>query len=77
MANKLPVICSDTCGTSCYVEEGENGYVFKSGDLEDLVNKIEKVIENGNIEIMGMKSFNLSKDNYSIDVFKNKINKLI
>jgi glycosyltransferase involved in cell wall biosynthesis len=35
MANKLPVIVSDTCGTKCYIKKGENGYIFKSRNKED------------------------------------------
>lgn len=29
MASGVPVICSDQNGTSCYIEDGVNGYVFK------------------------------------------------
>ncbi len=44
MACGLPVICSDTNGTKNYINEGVNGYVFKSDDLDDLVEKIEDLI---------------------------------
>ena len=36
MAHSLPVICSDTNGTACYVSPGRNGFVFRSGDADDL-----------------------------------------
>ena len=36
MAHSLPVICSDTNGTACYVEGGVNGQVFCDNDKESL-----------------------------------------
>ena len=32
MSHSLPVICSDSNGTRCYIRQGENGYVFRTGD---------------------------------------------
>ena len=32
MAHSLPVICSDSNGTQCYIRPGENGYVFGTDD---------------------------------------------
>lgn len=36
MSHSLPVICSDTNGTRGYIRNGENGFVFRSDDLDDL-----------------------------------------
>ena len=36
MANSLPIICSDSNGTSCYIRHGENGFVFHTDNLDDL-----------------------------------------
>lgn len=44
MANGLPVICSDDNGTKSYIKEGENGYIFKAKNKEDLKEKIRKCI---------------------------------
>jgi len=41
LANALPVICSDACGTSPYIETDINGYVFKAKDPKDLLEKIK------------------------------------
>ena len=46
MAHSLPVICSDSNGTRCYIRHGENGYVFKTGDLRDLENYMERMVAN-------------------------------
>ena len=43
MSFGLPVICSDQNGTKCYIVEGENGSVFRSGDCEDLVRALSAV----------------------------------
>ncbi len=60
MAHGLPVICSDANGTSCYVRHGENGYVFRSGDVDDLAACIERAIEDrGLLAEMGRRSYEL------------------
>lgn len=40
MSYSLPVICSDTNGTACYVEDGVTGYLFRDCDEEDLERKL-------------------------------------
>lgn len=44
MSCSLPVICSDTNGSACQIEEGINGYIFKDSDQQDLTAKIEKAV---------------------------------
>ena len=44
MSNSLPVVCSDSNGTSCYVRFGESGYVFRSDDVDDLVACLERLM---------------------------------
>lgn len=46
MAFSLPVICSDTNGTACYVEEGHNGFQFRDNDKEDLQRVMERFMKN-------------------------------
>ena len=45
MAHSLPVICSDTNGTACYVVSGRSGFVFRSGDVDHLAESITAVIQ--------------------------------
>jgi len=69
MACGLPVICSDTNGTNNYIENGINGYVFKSDDLNDLTEKIELIINNRNkLKKMGWESLRIIKEKYSSEV---------
>ncbi len=52
MAKGRPIIASDLGGLKELVEEGTTGYVFKAGDIEELSQKINKLM-------------NLSDDEYS------------
>ncbi|MCY4015507.1 MAG: glycosyltransferase family 4 protein [Gammaproteobacteria bacterium] len=45
MAHSLPVICSDTNGTACYIRPGRNGFVFRSGDAQHLAACIAEAIQ--------------------------------
>ena len=45
MSYSVPVICSDTNGTSCYVENGRDGYLFKDCDSDDLYDKLVKMLD--------------------------------
>ena len=44
MSHSLPVICSDSNGTRCYIRHGENGYVFRTGDGQNLQERMESII---------------------------------
>ena len=60
MAHSMPVICSDTCGLQSCVHAGENGYVFKSDDAEDLQKCIERIVSDRHHLIqMGKRSYEI------------------
>lgn len=40
------VVCSDRCGASDLIEQGRNGYVFRSGDVGDLERGMRAMAEN-------------------------------
>lgn len=69
MAHGLPVICSDTNGTQWYINPGENGYIFESGNKKDLLEKIERVLDPEQLSLMGEKSVQIVKDNHSSSKF--------
>lgn len=57
MACKLPVICSNVTGAAeDLIINGENGYIYEKGNIEELVECIKKVL-NSDRETMGMKSY--------------------
>lgn len=74
MSCSLPVICSDTNGSACYVEENINGYLFKDNSLSDLTEKIECLVLNRDrILKMGEKSFQLIGEKYQFENYFNAI----
>jgi len=44
-----PVIASDISGNGELIRDGWNGYLFKTGDADDLAKKIESVLESGSL----------------------------
>ena len=60
MAHSLPVVCSDSNGTRCYIRPGENGYVFRTDDVDDLENCMERIIsDRDRLVDMGTRSYEL------------------
>jgi len=45
MSESLPVICSDSNGTKCYIKNGYNGFIFETDSLVDLTNKVHRLLE--------------------------------
>lgn len=78
MANGLPVICSDECGTKCYIEVGLNGYIFKAKDVNDLAEMIEKSISNkDHLKELSLSASKSAKQNHSPSDFAKKIKDII
>lgn len=78
MANKVPVISSDKNGTKCYIKEGENGYIFKSQNADDLTQKIESIIDDKDDVInMGRAGFEAAKEHHQLYHFSESIMKLL
>lgn len=58
MAFSVPVICSDTNGSACYVKEGHNGFQFKDNSQEDLQRVMEQFMKHPElVREMGSKSY--------------------
>ena len=69
MSAGLPILVSDKAGICLQIENNKNGYIFKSGDISDLKNKILQLKDNRKREQFGEQSFNLIKD-YQIEMEK-------
>ena len=66
MAHSLPVICSDSNGTRCYIRPGENGYVFRTDDIGDLEICMERIIcDRSRLTEMGARSYELVVSEHS------------
>lgn len=74
MSVSLPVICSDTNGTSCYISEGVNGYLFKDNNYDDFKEKIELLLHDKEmIKAMGKESYRLVMEEYSFANYKERL----
>lgn len=70
MSQGLPVICSETNGTSCYVDEGENGFLIDPTDQSDLTSTLERLVSSREtIRLFGRTSRNLARTQYSPERF--------
>ena len=70
MAFSLPVICSDTNGTACYVEEGHNGFQFKDNDKEELQRVMERFMKNPELtKELGSNSYSDVKTKYQFESY--------
>ena len=66
MAHSLPVVCSDSNGTQCYIRPGENGYVFRTDDIDDLRECMERIIsDRSRLVEMGARSYELVVSEHS------------
>lgn len=71
MAAGLPVICSNKNGTSCYIEHGKNGYVFKhTPDLAELLPFVDQLLTNDlNVREAGNNSLQLIRERHQASSF--------
>lgn len=74
MSFSVPVICSDTNGTSCYIIEGINGYRFRDNSMEDLEQMIVKCIsDTDRLKEMGKNSFQEIENQCKYEIYFEKI----
>ena len=74
MAHSLPVICSESNGTACYIRPGENGYVFRTDDFEQLVEEVELLIrDRKRLVEMGARSYELVVSEHSPERFVERL----
>ncbi len=59
----LPVVVSDRVGSNAdLIKPGENGFIFRSGDINALVDSLEKIIKDPELaKSMGRKSKKIIK----------------
>ena len=78
MSYSLPVICSDTNGTACYVEQEQNGYLFRDNDAEDLKGKMEQlVLDHERLLALGRRSYELVQNQYCFENYRDSIVRII
>ncbi len=69
-----PCICSSHTGTASLIEDGENGYVFKSENARELAERIIYIIEHREIlDKMGKKARKTYEENFMYETFTKKL----
>ena len=70
MSYSLPVISSDTNGTSCYVENGVTGYWFRDCDEADLSGKLDAMLSDRERMLsMGAAGYRAVVEKYNFDKY--------
>lgn len=68
----IPVICSDACSGIDYIIDGENGFIFKSSNIDDLLDKMV-IIGNQSVNETKISRINIRnlalKNNSNIDQY--------
>ncbi len=66
----LPVICTDSCGTKTYIENGINGFIIETDNEDSLMQKMGYFLEDtSSVEIMSEKVCNYAKESLSAENF--------
>ncbi len=78
----LPVVCTEVGDNNLLVRNNSNGFRHQVRDAESLAASVNKILDDPQLlELMGNSSYNVLKDNYTQEPFKEKylelINKLI
>lgn len=73
-----PVICSDGCGVADNLDNGVSGLVFRSGDQQDLTDKIRfSILHPQEINKIGSEGRSVYEKNYSYEIFNRRIISLL
>lgn len=65
MSFSVPVICSDTNGSACYVQSGHNGFLFRDNKKDSLKEAVEKILRDKDLLVrMGHNSYRDVKEKY-------------
>lgn len=70
----VPTLVSDNTGTASFIEDGVNGFVFKSGDIEMLSGKLSYIVKNASsLPAIGKKSRTVFTNYFDIPIFDNNV----
>jgi len=78
MMHEIPCIVSDAAGIADFIKDGIDGIIFKSGDVDDLYDKMLWCINNKDIaEKIGKKGRRLYESTFSKAVFDNNLMRIL
>ncbi|GEM_PF-1135173 len=78
MQHKRTCLVSDMVGQAKYITDKIDGVVCNAGSEEDLIEKINWIIENKSVlHEMGIKSYKIYSESFSMESFENNVKKLM
>lgn len=78
MRNAMPCIVSDSVGTAEYIQDGVEGWTFRSEDVNELAGRIRKCVEHKEqLKKMGANARKLYEKYFSMDMFERNLLGLI
>ena len=77
MALGVPLIVPNIGGWSSIVEDGENGFLFEPGNVNDLASKMKLLFNNPGLAVqMGLKGRRLVEERFSAENYYSEVIKL-
>lgn len=74
MMHHVPCLVSDAVGTAAYLTDGINGMIFKSGDIDELREKILWCINNQDMtRKMGNEAYKVYENVFSVKAFEKNL----
>ena len=78
MMYSVPCLVSSATGTVSYLSNEENGFIFKSEDIQDLSDKLQLCIEKSKeLSSIGVKAREVYEKYFSIPVFKRSVIEIV
>lgn len=75
--NHIPVMISSVAGTAHYIEDGFNGFVCESGNLQEWTDKLQYLLDNSDkAEQIGHEGRLIYENVFSMDVFEKNVLKI-
>lgn len=77
MSLSLPCIASDQTGVSAYIRDGESGYVFPSGDVKTLSEKMLQILRNPEkADIIGKNGRKVYEKEFTYEIFERNLSRV-
>ena len=78
MMHLVPCIVSDVTGTAAYIQNNEDGFIFESENVQELVEKIEWCVKNRNeLRHMGQRARKIYEKVFSMRAFEERLMEIV
>jgi glycosyltransferase involved in cell wall biosynthesis len=78
MGAGVPVIGSDAGGIPSYIEDGEYGFVFRSGDVEQLESQLRRILSDSGLRHrLGERAYAVAHEKYTEQVYTAQFTRMV